>query len=656
MKITKLLSVLLAALFVLTAAQFVSAEKVTVTKYKNIALNKSYTNSNDLYTAEPPTMDYQVVDGKEFTDGKIGSGSYDGEWVAFDKRKMTGGAHTITIDLGKTESGIGKLSLILRHAASDGVGLPSFVDYYVSDDGTNFTKLGAATKVDDPAYLTYEYVSETAGISGRYMRASFGGATTGVFVFVCEFEVGVPDGSEEVVVPVDSSTIVYPLGGSGMVTDEDGYLLGCMAGTSAADAKNMFCCGPDCISIVTADDKERTGNVVTGDRAVRTENGRETGRSTIIVDGDTSSNGKIDTSDYAMIKRHYLKTYTLNALQTKAGDINRNGRIDAADYAMVKRHFLGTYSIYSRYYYKSEEKPVLYENEMTFTRVSDTLLRMQTTYKGKALSLTFDKKNEKTPESTYSGSDWGTWNIGTFTFDGHAMAGGGTDWEYVYRANSTSASNWVWSGGNHGCEKFLSIEFYDAETGEKKDLKSNGDSFKTHSVKIVEKTHLHWGDPDVWYAEVTRTYTVAGTRIELEVDYNYVKDSYFFMSYTCMFPIHKTYGRHSRIYNVDGTSHDSYTTDGTVYPAYSNHYDSGNKSMHVMFWGDTYPDWKFDVEVYTLYDSLDNFSNTSKTMIWDMNASSDKLYFSKYESNTASMIKAGERRHTKSSWTFRVDD
>ena len=650
MKFTKLISVLLAALFLFTAVQFVSAEKVTVTKYKNIALNKSYTNSDDLYTGTD--MDYQIVDGKEFTDGKIGTGSYDGEWVAFDRRKMTGGAHTITIDLGKTESGIGKLALILRHAASDGVGLPSNVEYSVSDDGTNFTKLGTATKVEDPAYLTYEYISETAGISGRYMRASFGGATTGVFVFVGEFEVCVPEGTEEVVIPVDSSKIVYPLGSSGMTVDDEGCILGCRAGTSAEAADEMFCYGPDYISVVTADGKERTGTVVTGDAAVRTEAGVETGRTTIIVEGDVNSNGKIDATDYAMVKRHYLQTYKLETLQFKAGDINRNGKIDAADYAMLKRHFLKTYNIYSKY----EAEQLRYDTEMTFTRVSDTLLRMQTTYKGKALSLTFDKKNEKTPESTYSGSDWGTWNIGTLTYDNNAMAGGGTDWEYVYRANSTSSSNWVWSGGNHGCEKFLSIEFYDGETGEQIKLEKNGDSFKTHCVKIVEKTHLHWGDPDIWYAAVTRTYRVAGPRIELDVEYDYVKDSYFFMSYTCMFPIHKPYGRHSRIYNVDGTYHDSYTTDGTVYAAYGNHCDSGNKSMHVLFWGDKYPDWKFDVEVYTLYDSLDNFSNASKTMIWDMNASSDKLYFSKYESNTASVIKAGERRFTRSSWTFRVDD
>ena len=654
MKTARILSALLAVLLLFTAAQFVSAEKVTVTKYKNIALNKSYTNSNDLFTGTD--MDYQIVDGKEMTDGLLGSGNYSGEWVAFDKRKMSG-AHTVTVDLGKAESGIGRLNLVLRHEGSDGVGLPESVEFYVSDDNASFARLGVAVKSGDGDMLDYEYVSESAGISGRYFRASFGGATSGVFVFVCEFEICVPDGSEEVVVPADVSEAVFPLGGSGMILDDEGYLVGCMAGVSADDAKDLFCCAPDHISIVTADNKERTGLVATGDSAVCTEGGKETGRSVIIVDGDCNSNGKIDTADYAMVKRHYLKSFQMNELQAKAGDINRNSRIDPADYAMMKRHYLGTYSIYSRYYYESKDETAMYDTEMTFTRLSDRLLKMQTTYKGKQLTLTFDKKNENTPDTKYTGGpDWGMWNIGTFAYDGRNIAGGGTDWEYVYRASDKKTGGWVWSGGNHGCELFLGLEIYDGETGEKKELAKNGDSFKSRSVVLVEKSHMHWGDPNVWYAEVTRTYTVAGNRIELEVDYNYTRDSYFYLSYTCMFPVYKAYGRNSRVYYVDGTTKDFKTTDGSVYSEYSDHFFSGNKSMKVMFWGDSNPNWKFDAEVHTLYDSLNNFSAASKTMIWDMNRVSDKLYFSKYDANTSSVIKAGERRHTKSSWTFHVDD
>ena len=61
--------------------------------------------------------------------------------------------------------------------------------------------------------------------------------------------------------------------------------------------------------------------------------------------GDVNGNGKIDASDYAMYKRAYLRTYTLNAEQLMRGDINGNGKTDASEYAMIKRHYLGTYRI-----------------------------------------------------------------------------------------------------------------------------------------------------------------------------------------------------------------------------------------------------------------------------------------------------------------------
>ena len=65
----------------------------------------------------------------------------------------------------------------------------------------------------------------------------------------------------------------------------------------------------------------------------------------VIVKGDVNSNGKIDPADYAMVKRSYLRTYTLNDLQTRAADLNGNGKIDSSEYAMIKRHCLGTYVI-----------------------------------------------------------------------------------------------------------------------------------------------------------------------------------------------------------------------------------------------------------------------------------------------------------------------
>ena len=63
------------------------------------------------------------------------------------------------------------------------------------------------------------------------------------------------------------------------------------------------------------------------------------------IPGDVNGNGGIDSQDYAMAKRAFLKTYTLTDEQFARADINGNGKLDSSEYAMIKRHFLGTYVI-----------------------------------------------------------------------------------------------------------------------------------------------------------------------------------------------------------------------------------------------------------------------------------------------------------------------
>ena len=63
------------------------------------------------------------------------------------------------------------------------------------------------------------------------------------------------------------------------------------------------------------------------------------------IPGDVNGNGKIDSKDYAMTKRAFLKTYTLTDEQLLRADVNNNGKVDSKDYAMIKRHFLKTYVI-----------------------------------------------------------------------------------------------------------------------------------------------------------------------------------------------------------------------------------------------------------------------------------------------------------------------
>lgn len=630
----KTLCFILTAFLLLTAC-IVSAGALTVIGkgYKNIAQGCSYTTTAP-YTDRTYPNDYQLVDGKELTDGVRGTTLYGSEWVAFDRRMAS--PAIIIVDLGSVRNDIAKLSMEFRYGSTDSVSEPISLIYSVSDDGVNFTRLGVAAKNANGLNYNYDYVSETA-FSGRYFKASVT-HSAGLFVFASEFEVCI-EAEVEIEVPENETTPFVFTGTSPIVRDGDSCIYGVRGNSTVSKFSENLVYGLKNVTAYDRNGKEKSADslIATGDVLVKAYQTTELDRVTAVVLGDVNYDGRVDGTDYIMVKRHVLGTYNITGLAFAAGCIGGNGTIDASDYLKLKRNVLGTYDMYSIF---DREAPQ-YESDMTFTMKSDSLYQMDCTYQGSPLKLTFDKKS------------WGTWNIGTFYYNNLALAGGGTDWEYVYRASSTNAG-WVWSGGNHGNETLMSLDIFDSSNGTLKEL-SVGDSFTAKGVKIVEKTHLHWGSADNYYAEVTRTYYLSGNKITLDVDYHFVKDCYMFKSYTCMFPIFKTYGRNSRAYHIDGTTHENRTTDGTVYAEYGDHYDQGYSAQRVTFWGDSHSDWKFDVEIETPFDSTDNFSNSSKVMLWDMNRSADKLYFSKYDATVGTLVEAGFNVGTSSSWTFHID-
>ncbi len=61
--------------------------------------------------------------------------------------------------------------------------------------------------------------------------------------------------------------------------------------------------------------------------------------------GDINDNGKIDMTDYILLKRAYFGTYKFTEAQNKVGDINKNNKIDMTDYILLKRVYFGTYKL-----------------------------------------------------------------------------------------------------------------------------------------------------------------------------------------------------------------------------------------------------------------------------------------------------------------------
>lgn len=57
--------------------------------------------------------------------------------------------------------------------------------------------------------------------------------------------------------------------------------------------------------------------------------------------GDIDLDGHIDATDYALLKRCVLGTYSLDPAQRLCADLNKDGAVDARDYMLLKRMVLG---------------------------------------------------------------------------------------------------------------------------------------------------------------------------------------------------------------------------------------------------------------------------------------------------------------------------
>ena len=60
--------------------------------------------------------------------------------------------------------------------------------------------------------------------------------------------------------------------------------------------------------------------------------------------GDVTGDGKVNSLDYMMVKRHVLGSYSLGAREDYA-DVDRNGSVNVLDYLFLKRQVLGTFTI-----------------------------------------------------------------------------------------------------------------------------------------------------------------------------------------------------------------------------------------------------------------------------------------------------------------------
>ncbi len=169
----------------------------------NVAYGKDYTIS----ASANPT--YPDTDGIELTDGKDGNGSegFSPSWVGLNGKT----SYDVIVDLGAAVSNMTKFTVNALQLESWGIQLPKEVVVSVSNDKSNWTKVGTmapesgilGAKGKDGGYTLETSLSN--GVSGRYVKFSMTPYTT--FIFIGEVSAYAKyDTVTEVVTPPNTDT------------------------------------------------------------------------------------------------------------------------------------------------------------------------------------------------------------------------------------------------------------------------------------------------------------------------------------------------------------------------------------------------------------------------------------------------------------------
>lgn len=645
-------------------------------KDQNVALNKTYTASKP-YTPSPATSGYHDIDWKELTDGNTyakdpKSGLLGTLWHSFyDRAGYNDGGFYATVDLGSVMTGLIEFRLEMIARPNSGIDAPSSIAILISDDGKTFTEVGKCVQ-DEDAAVSYFTCKLSEPVSARYVKASIGKEKSGVFVFCSEFEIynskmvekdeaelsrELEESREEasriaaeeasieeatkakILEEGDLDVEEYPLAfRTGSRFHFDGtFVRGVRQGdTPASICKELVDMAG--VQVLDKNGKEITkGNLYTGCRLVQYSGKKIVKDYTILIAGDIDRDGSITMDDYVKTRLSILGETTLDSLEKKAADYDSNDSINLTDYIALRLAVL---------------------DKLQFEEIEDSVPEQYDMKVGKSgtkeYKMTCKASDGRDITFTLNEKDWGTWNIGNWKIGGVTISSNSTDFEYVYRAAEKSSDAVVWSGGNHGNESLVELKFYDGVTGNELDLSKTGNYVDVKNLKIVEKTKLNWGDTSKSYCDVIREYTIVGQKISLDVTYDYTRDCYYQLSYTCMFPVPKTLGLYIDFLEDDGTT----TTWRTLKKGaadYSGPMYGHLASSECKIYGYQNTDLSFRVQVYTKNDSVENFTNESKLMYWDMNSDSNKIYFTKFDSNAKSCVKAGTHYETSCSWTLDIN-
>ncbi len=334
--------------------------------------------------------DYQKNDGKELTDGVIGSSELGTEWHAYHVSQLDDDERmSVTIDLGSVRDDLTDFLIQFSHVENYGIGDPADdIKIYVSDDGNKFELLAEPKLgyIDSSAYVYYISTPVTA----RYVKYSFINSDAN-FVFCSEALVGVSDNYKDVYISGTNVALgkkyvggeVSPVGPNYSANLTDGIVsaLGSFDSNWYAFYYNKTAAAnsitaPDGIGTIVIDLEDVVGGITNVRAHVWNCNSAgvlpaksitlfvsEDGKTykkvgeLAIPEGDNPAWATISTDNisarYVILVFETQGTWTfLNEIEVygdapegKLGDIDADGDVDVADYILVKRAVLKNYTL-----------------------------------------------------------------------------------------------------------------------------------------------------------------------------------------------------------------------------------------------------------------------------------------------------------------------
>lgn len=258
---------------------------------------------------------------------------------------------------------------------------------------------------------------------------------------------------------------------------------------------------------------------------------------------------------------------------------------------------------------------------------------------------------------SFSLKDWGTWNIfwlaladnsekepTTTMINRRQIAGGGTDWEYVYHGGPVKSGAMEWMGGNHGNEDLVALTLIG--DGERIDLKKLpvGRERTFRRVQIQEDTHLVNSNMDGDVAAITRLYEVVPNGLQLTTTTEWLQDLWLDIGYPAMYPISKTYGRYWRFAGYPKT----YSVPGPGQT--TNQFYGFVDTTETTFWGDEDPSVRTRAWIEDRAAVLDWKYTADRTRVWDIGASQVKLYYASFSNKGPAPVAKGTKWVVTRGW------